>query len=331
MSKRETTSRVLTACVVSLSMACVPSSSEGPAAPAAPSSSAPPAPSSPGVTVAVEMRGPLHVRYDASIGAAAKPSLSVVLTNRSVQPVDVSDLHVHLEAVRENVAFRCASQIGAPPTVREPSTLAPGQSFAFDRALDCALPLVGAYQVRVGVSFGKAADRVPHVVRALGLTVTALPNVEPRKLDAAGLWAALGASPMIPGGEGHGRTLLTIVNSSRAAVELPPMRLVLRVYRAGNPAACEDEPQTLALPVALGAGASYQEPVEVSCLGLAQPGSYEVVARLIVSGGTEGDREIALGRLHIDVVTDPTLFIAPRWKEDTWAPSRSTRGDPRQK
>ncbi|CAN5897636.1 hypothetical protein BH11MYX4_BH11MYX4_24120 [soil metagenome] len=301
-------------------LACTPAPQAGRAQPTAATAttraSAAPADASPAVGVAVEMRGPLHARYDPTTAATTKPSLSVIVTNGSAQPVDVSDLHVHLEAVRETIAFRCAAQVGAPPGVREPSTLPPGQSFVFDRALDCALPLVGAYQVRVGVSFGKGPDRAPRIVRALGLTVTALPNVAPRKVEGSpGLWAALGASPLIPGGAGHGRTLLTIVNATDQAVELPPMRLVLRVYRAGNPAACEDEPQTLALPAALGGGASYHEPVEVSCLGLAQPGSYEVVARLIVSGGTAGDREIGLGRLHIDVVTDPSLIIAPRWRQ----------------
>jgi hypothetical protein len=49
----------------------------------------------------------------------------------------------------------------------------------------------------------------------------------------------------------------------------------------------------------------------VSCLGLAVPGTYDVAARLIVPRGSEGDREIALGRLRIDVLNDPTLFIPP--------------------
>ena len=305
-------------CLASLALSCTQASRGPPLQPAARGDGAPAdvRGASDPVDIAVEIRGPLHARYDPTTAAATKPSLSVILTNRSAQPVDVSALRVHLEAVRESVAFRCAAEVGAPPGVREPSTLAPGQSVVFERALDCALPLVGAYQVRVGVSFGKGPDRAPRVVRALALTVTALPNVEPRKVEPApGVWAALGASPLVPGGEGHGRTLLTIVNATSSAVELPPMRLVLRVYRAGNPAACEDEPQTLALPAALGGGASYHEPVEVSCLGLAQPGSYEVVARLIVSGGTAGDREIGLGRLHIDVVADPTLIIAPRWRQ----------------
>ena len=205
-------------------------------------------------------------------------------------------------------------EVGAPLGEREPSTISPGASFTFERALDCALPLVGAYSVRVAVSFGKGAFRTPRDVQAFILTVTALPNVEPREIEGLpGLWAAMGLNSKLAGGAGreNGRTLLTIVNGTRKPIELPRMRLALRVYKVGNPIPCVDEPRDLKLPAVLGPGDAYNELVEVSCLGLAVPGTYDVAARLIVPRGSEGDREIALGRLRIDVLNDPTLFIPP--------------------
>ena len=63
----------------------------------------------------------------------------------------------------------------------------------------------------------------------------------------------------------------------------------------------------------LAPGGEYNELVEVSCLGLSVPGTYDVAARLVVPRGSEGDREIMLGRLRIEVLTDPTLFIPPTW------------------
>lgn len=276
---------------------------------------APPPPTAPSqVNVAVNVRAPLRARYDPTLAGAEKPSLAVVVTNRSAQPLDVSDLRVHLEATRESVSFRCANEVGAPLGEREPTTISPGESFVFDRALDCALPLVGAYSVRVAVSFGKGAFRTPRDVQAFTLTVTALPNVEPREIDGLpGLWAAMGSNSKLAGGvgRGNGRTLLTIVNGTRKPIELPPMRLALRVYKVGNPIPCLDEPRDLKLPAVLGPGEAFYDLVEVSCLGLAVPGTYDVAARLIVPRGAEGDREIALGRLRIDVLTDPTLFISP--------------------
>lgn len=305
--------RLLASACLACLMACAsPTGHASPTAALAPASSAAAPVSAADVTL--EVRAPRHVRYDASLAGGERPSLGVVVTNRSAQPLDVSALRVYLDAVREGVSFRCAKEVGAPLGEREPTTLAPGASFVFARDLDCALPLVGAYSVRVAVSFGDGPFRAPRDVRVFSLTVTALPNVEPREIDGLpGLWAAMGASKELPGGvgRGYGHTLLTIVNSTRQPIELPRMRLALRVYRVGSPIPCEDRPLVLRTPTVLGPGDTYYEPIEVSCLGLGTPGSYDVAARLVVPRGSEGDREIALGKLRVDVVTNPSLFNPP--------------------
>jgi hypothetical protein len=254
------------------------------------------------VDVTVALQAPMRARYVPGAASGERPSLGVVVTNRSPQPLDVADLRVHLEAARGAVAFRCAGVVGPPPGAREPSTLAPGASFVFPRALDCALPLVGAYAVKVAVSFGKAGWRTPREVRAFDLTVTALPNVGPREvLGIPGLWAAMGAERMLAGGAGHGRTLVTLVNATSRPIEVPRMQLELRTYRAGNAIPCEDEPIVLMTPAVLGAAEAFSEPIEVSCLGLSVPGTYEIAARLVVPRASEGDQEIALGRLRVVV------------------------------
>jgi hypothetical protein len=266
------------------------------------------------VDVTVEVRAPLRARFEPSLGGAAKPSLGVVVTNRTAHVVDVSDLRVHLEAAREGVEFRCAQEVGPQLGDREPSSLAPGESYVFDRDLDCALPLVGAYAVRVAVSFGEGPFRTPREIRAFTLTVTALPKVEPHEIEGLpGLWASMGSSNKLAGGvgRGSGRTLLTVVNSTRKPIEVPRMRLAMRVYKLGNPIPCEDKPLVLGTPAVLGPGDTYNEPVEVSCLGLSVAGTYDVVARLVVPRGSEGDLEIPLGKLRVDVVTDPTILIPP--------------------
>lgn len=291
---------------------------------AAASTIAPAPPRSPSAAretdVTVEVRAPVRARYEASVVGAAKPTLGVVVTNRSAQPIDVSDLLVHLEASRHGVEFRCARVVGAGPGDREPSMLEPGASFVFDRTLDCALPLVGAYAVRVGVSFGKGETGPwsrPREVRAFTLSVSALPSIAPREVDGLpGLWAALGSSATLLGGTrgAHGRTVLAIVNATRHPIEPPHMHLVLRVYKQGNPTPCEDKPIAVALPDVLGPGDTHYEPVEISCLGLSVPGTYDIAARLVVPRGSEGDREIALGRLRVEVATDPSLPNPRYWQ-----------------
>jgi hypothetical protein len=255
--------------------------------------------------ISIELHAPQHAQWAPSTLAPSKPTLGVVVANRGDLPLDVTGLRVHLEAVREGVSFRCAREVGAPPNAREPRVLAPGASFVFERELDCALPLVGSYAVRVAVSFGGGA---PHEVRAFTLRVFAPPHLEPRTLDAVpGVWGAIGASNVMLGeSSGSGRIVVALVNGARRPIELPPMRLALRTYRVGSPIPCEDEPIALDVPQVLAPGESFHQPVLVSCLGLGVEGSYDVAARLQVG---DGDVETELGRLRIEIATDPSRRV----------------------
>jgi hypothetical protein len=237
-----------------------------------------------------------------------KSTLGIGVANRASAPLDVSDLRVHLEAVREGVSFQCSKQVGAAQPTREPKVLGPGASFVFERTLDCALPLVGTYAVRVAVSFGRGEWARPHDVHAFTMRVFATPDVAPRSVDPLpGLWGAVGAGPVLFGdtGRGSGRIVVALVNGGRTPLELPRFRLALRVFRVGTLIPCEEEPMELKTPAVLAAGAAHDEPIEVSCLGLGVPGKYEVLARLQI--GSRADHpEIELGRLRIEISNDPT-------------------------
>lgn len=264
---------------------------------------------------AVEIRAPVRARYVPHLLGPSRPTLGVAVTNRGGGPLDVSNLQVRLEAAREGVAFRCAEKVGAPGGVREPAMLAPGQTFTFERDLDCALPLEGTYAVRVAVSFGTGPWAAPRDVRTFTLSVASIKTEAPRAVEGVeGLWAALGASGVVEGPAGaHGRIAVAIVNGGRVPLELPPLRLALRVTKRGTPIPCEDEPTALRSPRVLGAGGVYREPIEVSCIGLGHPGTYDVEARLL----QPGDRETQLGTLRI-VVDD-----APERRDpEMWPPRR---------
>lgn len=298
----------LVACLAALG-GCSPSISPSPTrdAKSAPIAAASVTFAAAAVDVAAELRSPSRVRWTATTLGPAKPTLAIVIANRGAAPLDVSDLHVHLEAVREGVSFRCAKEVGPPSSVREPQILAPGTTFAFERALDCALPLVGSYAVRVAVSFGRADWAAPREVRAFTIRVFSTPEVAPRNVDPIpGLWGAIGAGAVLFGdsGQGSGRIVVALVNGGRVPLELPRFRLALQVFRVGAPIPCEDEPTDLGAPAVLGAGASYREALEVSCLGLGAPGKYDVVARLQIGGGTDG-RAVELGRLRVEITGDP--------------------------
>lgn len=261
--------------------------------------------------LSVELRSPRRAPWVSSTLGPSKPTLGVLITNHGTTPADVSDLRVHLDAIREGVSFRCANSVGPSDDVREPSSLAPGASFEFERALDCSLPLSGQYSVRVSVSFGRGAYRSPRPLREFTLAVHGPEQLEPRPIPGVpGLWAAVGSSRVLVGdtGTGSGRIAVSLVNGGREEISLPPLRLALRVHRAGSPIPCEDEPIKLRPPPRLAPGVSHREPIEVSCLGLSVPGQYEVVARLEVdASGLEQE----IGRLRIEVSSDPSRKVPP--------------------
>ena len=264
--------------------------------------------------VAIELRAPKHVRWLPATLAPSKPMLGVVVTNRGEVPLDVSDLRVHLQAIREEVSFRCAEEVGAGPGAREPEALAVGASFVFERTLDCGLPLVGSYAIHVGVSFGHGSWGVARDVRSFSLRVFATPAIEPRRVEPIpGLWGGLGATSVMQGGQPgrSGRLVVALVNGGRTPLELPRFRLVLRVFRVGTPIPCEDAPIDIHAPAVLGGGESYHEPIEVSCLGLGVAGQYEVAGRLEIGGPEEGS-QVELGRLRVEIANEPLLAPPPR-------------------
>jgi hypothetical protein len=54
--------------------------------------------------------------------------------------------------------------------------------------------------------------------------------------------------------------------------------------------------------------------MNVSCLGLGSPGTYDVVARVIDAGGEETD----VGRLRVEIVSWPSSHVStPEW---LWRP-----------
>jgi hypothetical protein len=262
-------------------------------------------------TLSVELRSPKDAPWISSTLGPSKPTLGIVVTNHGRATADVSNLHVYLEAVREGVSFRCANSVGPSPDLREPSSLAPGAAYEFERALDCSLPLTGEYSVRVSVSFGRGEYRSPRPVRAFTLAVHGPEKLEPRPIASIpGLWGAIGSSRVLVGdtGVGSGRIAVSIVNGSASEITLPPLRLALRVYRAGSRIACVDEPIKLNTPRKLPPGESHREPVSVSCLGLGVPGKYEVAARLQIDAtGVENE----IGRLRIEISNDPSERMPP--------------------
>jgi hypothetical protein len=265
--------------------------------------------------VTAEIRGPTRVRYEPALLGVTRPIMRITVRNRGSAPVDVQNLRARLVATRDGTPFRCAHEIGPPERSPETQVLSAGTSAVFERALDCALPLAGKYSVRVVVAFGHAAPwSEGAAVQTLELNVVAPANREPVPIQSIpGLWAAVGAGGVVSATskDASGKLAIALVNGGATTIEIPPLRLALRVYRAGLSVPCEDEPIKLQTPASMAPGRTHVEVLQVSCLGLAKPGRYEVAARLLVAGGS-AESELELGRFRVEVSSDPARLDPAR-------------------
>lgn len=256
--------------------------------------------------VDVALVGSPRVLYSPVTLRAPRPTVRVTIVNTTGAPLDVSDLHVHLELTRDGVEMPCEHPAEPRETAREPHVLAAGATATYLRTLDCPLSLAGTYAARVEVAFGASgAWSEGRAVRELAITVDAPPDAQPRALRSVpGLFAALGSSGVVAATPAKGRMVVSLVNASTERVALPPMRLALRVRKVNAVVPCEDEPVRLDAPGALDPGASRTVPVDVSCLGLGVTGTYDVEARLLVErDGQVSDEPI--GALRVEVTSDP--------------------------
>jgi hypothetical protein len=236
-------------------------------------------------------------------------SISVQLTNTSTHSVDVSHFRVAFTAIRDGVQFPCNEHLGDLVKVR-PASLAPGQSFAFERDLDCTMALPGRYEVGVYVSVRELADAHGDFVGAfpfdilegskaprpypahpgLYVMMTGAPATRPLSVDA---WA-----------RGDYHVVLSLVNGGNRTVPVGPARLTFLTYRKGSSLPCSGQTEAIALPDTLAPGTVHVIQAPVTCAPT-ERGQYEIVGRLTLSGTAE---QIEVGRVALKVTRNPVLF-----------------------
>jgi hypothetical protein len=266
-------------------------------------------PAADAIEVSAELRGKARVRYLPELLATPRPVVRIVIQNRGTAALDVSNLRVRLALTRDGVSFPCTEAV---ETERSPHEIVPGAKESFDRRVDCAMPLVGAYAVDISVAFGRAGRwSSGQVVRTVALQVDSPKDSEPRELAGLpGAWGAIGTSRSVgtSSAEAPDKLGVSVVNASPKSLDVPPMRLALRVYKSGSPIPCEDEPAELKVPAVLAPGRAYRETIAVSCLGLHSAGRYEIVGRLVYSTVDGRSTESEIGRIRVEVSSDPAVY-----------------------
>lgn len=254
--------------------------------------------------IVVALRGPTgELRYDPESFGPSGPIIGVTLTNRGASAVELAPLVISLTATRESVSFPCRPSTAIQE--REPSSLAPGASFTFDRELSCTLAVPGHYSIDVAIGGERAGT--------LDVNVAESPRAPRAMKDRPGLFVGMSGSavtrPLPPEAWARGdyQVVIGFINASQKTIPIEPAKIAFLTYRQGATLSCSGQTNDLALPTALAPGEVHIVKSPVACAP-AEVGVYEVVGNLEMRGSAK----LEIGRVRIDVTRDPLLFSPER-------------------
>jgi hypothetical protein len=272
--------------------------------------------------VRVVLIAPTHAVYDPQALGVSGQFVTIRVTNDGRRPVALPSLHAVFTATREGVAFPCNERA---PNVRgslEPSTLGAGQSFDFERLLDCRMPLPGKYEVRTWVATADPRDRTVlagagEYVGGFEIDVGARDDASPKAVPTtSGLFAIMTgageAPPLMPDRWSQGtayQVAVGLINGGAASLELPAAQLSLLLYKEGSPYPCSQAAVPLDVPSELAPGATYVTHVAVRCTPPAE-GRYLIVGSL----SAPGIENLPIGRVALQV-TGYLYLLAPSGRE----------------
>ncbi len=127
--------------------------------------------------------------YDPQVLGVGGISISLRLTSVALRPVRVLPLRLTLAATHDGQSFPCREHDSQQTPSFEPVWLELGDSFAFERQVDCTTPMSGIYEVRVFARVGEhpAASSAGDYVGTFELEVEGVspPPARPRPPDSA--------------------------------------------------------------------------------------------------------------------------------------------------
>jgi hypothetical protein len=269
--------------------------------------------------LAISVTAPRSVPYDAqSVGASAS-FLSIHVSSRRERPVALPRLYARFTASREGVSFPCGLAVSDDDR-REPTVLAPGQSWTVERPIRCEMPLPGIYHVGIWIGVGAgpsgAAPRGSERFEGVqSIEVEAREGQSPQALPAgAGAYALLtGPSVVVPmrseaWARGDYRVLVALINGNAHPVPIGNVQLETSVFKRGSPLPCNGGRQPVDVPAVLGPGSTYLARLPLTCAPSSE-GQYEVVGRLVLADRSS----VEIGRVGLLVTTIPYVLFTPSW------------------
>ena len=271
----------------------------------------------------VAIRGRMRVRYDPDAFGAFDRPITLRLTNSGAQRLYVEPLRVAFTASRDGVSFPCREHVLGTIRQSEPTSLEPGQSFGFERDMDCTLPLPGIYQIRAFVEVGEGPVdvRPEDAAGAFLFEVESGPHVPQSYPSREGLFVIMNGRkvtrPMPPEAWARGdyRVVLAVINGGHRPVRVGPASLSFLTYRNGSTLPCSGQAEPLGLPEQLDPGTMRVTSSPVACAP-SQEGHYEIVGRFSLGDG----HEVNVGRISLEVTRNPARFTPELWPPSLGVP-----------
>ncbi len=286
--------------------------------------------------LSAELAAPSTAAWLQGAGGPGARRVRVTLTNTSERPAKVADLRVSFHTRRDGVSFVCAPHVGGAVKVTEPPELAPGQSFAYERDIDCTMPALGRYDVAVAARFGEGEEGHDDAIGTFTFEVTGAAPWAPRAFpNRPALQVALigenETKALSPGAWKHGdhHVSLLFANVGAQPLALGAARVVLSITSKGAPFSCARDALTTKLDArSIAPGTSQTVPLPVRC-PLDAKGDFELSARLAlvdapdkadkadkpdkpdksVKGDTTDGPEVGRLRLHVRGEDEPPLPV----------------------
>ena len=237
-----------------------------------------------------------------ALGRASHP-VRLVVTNTGRQAAQVEPLAFRFRPVREGVAFACDEPYGEEP--RWPATLDSGASFTITRQVSCETPLPGRYEVDVRGRPRGGADSDERTYGAFAIQIEPGANPPVRLPWESSLHAAAsGTKEMRPTKDPNkARIVVALVNGTKSAITLTPLRAFMRVTRRGSTVApCAEKGVDLAFSGTLAPGRTVTMATPLGC-ELPAEAIYDVAVGI---GNASGARvHLANHSLRVGVLPPP--------------------------
>jgi hypothetical protein len=273
--------------------------------------------------VRIVLIAPKHAAYDPQALGISGEFVTIRVINDGLSRVALPSVRAVFTTTREGVAFPCNDRATDFRGSLEPSTLEAGQSFDFERLLDCRMPLPGRYEVRTWVATTGPRDETPlasagEYIGAFDLDVVARDDASPKPVPTVkGLFAIMTGADTVPKlaadpwsqGTAY-QVAVALINGGPTSLQLPAAHLSLLLYKQNAPYPCSQAAVPLDTPISLAPGTTCISHVAVRCAPTGE-GRYTVVGRLSVPS-LDG---LTIGHVALQV-TGYLYLLVPSGREE---------------